>query len=58
MLTGAERHLDRGDAIFAGGVRGAWLYAGKAFSQNYRWSFDYVKWRSQPPGSIQPLTRY
>jgi len=58
QLTGAGRHLDHGDAIFAGGVRGAWLYAGKAFSQNYRWSFDYVKWRSQPPGSIQPLTRY
>jgi hypothetical protein len=51
QLTGALRHLDRGDAIFAGGVRNAWLGAGKAFSQNYRSSFDYVKWRSQPPGN-------
>jgi hypothetical protein len=58
QLTGEQRHLDRGDAIFAGGVRRAWLGAGKTFSQNYRSSFDYVKWRSQPPGSIRPLTRY
>jgi hypothetical protein len=58
QLTGAPRHLERGDAIFAGGVRRAWLGAGKAFSQNYRWSFDYVKWRSQPAGSLQPPTRY
>ena len=21
-------------------------YSGKIFSQNYRWSFDYVRWRS------------
>jgi hypothetical protein len=56
--TGAPRHLDRGDAVFAGGVRQAWLDGGKHFSQNYRSSFDYVKWRSQAPGTIQPLTRY
>ena len=35
-----------------------WLGAGKAFAQHYRSSLDYVKWRSHPPGSIQPLTRY
>ena len=35
-----------GDAIFTGGVQGAWLVGGKQFSQNYRWSFDYLKWRS------------
>jgi len=58
QLTGEQRHLDRGDAIFAGGVRGAWLGEGKAFSQNYRSSFDYVRWRSEPPGSIQPLRSY
>jgi hypothetical protein len=58
QLTGAPRHLERGDAIFAGGVRRAWLGAGKAFSQNYRSSFDYVKWRSYPPGTFQPPTRY
>ena len=48
QLTGAQRHLERGDAIFAGGVRNAWLGSGKAFSQNYRSSFDYIEWRSQP----------
>ena len=58
QLTGAPRHLERGDAIFAGAVRRAWIGAGKAFSQNYRSSFDYVKWRSHPPGSLQPPTRY
>jgi hypothetical protein len=52
QMTGTQRHLERGDAAFAGGVRGAWLGAGKAFSQNYRWSFDYVTWRSQPPGTF------
>jgi len=25
----------------------AWLEGGKQFSQSYRWSFDYVKWRSE-----------
>jgi hypothetical protein len=58
QLTGAPRHLERGDAIFAGGVRRAWIGAGKAFSQSYRWSFDFVKWRSRPAGSLQPPTRY
>jgi hypothetical protein len=58
QLTGAPRHLERGDAIFAGGVQRAWIGAGKAFSQSYRWSFDYVKWRSYLPGTFQPPTRY
>ena len=35
----------RADAVFAGGVRGADLTIGKHFSQNYRWSFDAVRWR-------------
>jgi hypothetical protein len=58
QLTGEQRFLDRGDQIFAGGVRNSWLGSAKAFSQNYRTSFNYVKWRSQPAKSIQPLTRY
>jgi hypothetical protein len=29
-------------------VQGAWLEGGKQFSQNYRWSFDYVRWRTEP----------
>ena len=35
----------KGDKIFAGGVSQAFLGSGKQFNQNYRWSFDYVKWR-------------
>ncbi|PIT99844.1 MAG: hypothetical protein COT74_08655 [Bdellovibrionales bacterium CG10_big_fil_rev_8_21_14_0_10_45_34] len=44
--TGNAVYLERGDKIFAGGVKGAEFWSGKQFSQNYRWSFDYVKWRS------------
>lgn len=45
LQTGDTRYRDWGDRIFAGGVRRAWLGDGKQFSQSYRWSFDYVKWR-------------
>jgi hypothetical protein len=44
--TGDPTYRDRGDQVFAGGVRGAWLGDGKHFDQNYRWSFDYVRWRT------------
>jgi hypothetical protein len=44
--TGKLTYRDQGDAIFAGGVRHAWLAGGKQFNQNYWWSFDYVTWRS------------
>jgi hypothetical protein len=45
--TGDTTYRDRGDQIFAGGVKGAWLDGSKVFNQNYMWSFDYVKWRSE-----------
>jgi hypothetical protein len=44
--TGLTQYRDQGDALFAGGVRGADLRFGKQFDQNYLWSFQYVKWRS------------
>ncbi|MFZ4701708.1 MAG: hypothetical protein ACOYMG_16800 [Candidatus Methylumidiphilus sp.] len=47
-LTGDPVYQQRGDLIFQGGVKGAWLDGGKQFSQNYRWSFDYVNWRMHP----------
>jgi hypothetical protein len=47
--TGEPRFRDRGDLLFAGGVKNAWLDGGKQFSQNYRWSFSYVKWRREGP---------
>ena len=47
LQTGDIQYRDRGDQVFAGGVRRAGLEGGKQFSQNYRWSFDYVKWRTE-----------
>ncbi|WP_447979418.1 LEPR-XLL domain-containing protein [Candidatus Nitrospira bockiana] len=47
LKTGNVKYRDRGDAIFAGGVNGAWLSNGKQFDQNYMASFDYVTWRAQ-----------
>jgi hypothetical protein len=46
--TGNVKYRNEGDQVFAGGVSGAWLGGGKQWSQNYRWSFDYVQWRSAP----------
>lgn len=45
--TGDSRHLDRGDKVFEGGVELAWLGGGKQFNQNYRDSFDYLRWRQE-----------
>jgi hypothetical protein len=47
-MTGDPTYQRRADLVFEGGVEGAWLDGGKHFSQNYRWSFDYVKWRLNP----------
>ena len=44
--TGASRHLERGDAVFEGGVELAHLNGSKRFNQSYRASFDYVEWRA------------
>jgi len=51
--TGSENYRNMGDQIFNSGVSGAWLYGGKQFSQNYRWSDKYVQWRnaSRPAGA-------
>ena len=46
--TGETKYRDQGDALFAGGVKKAYLDGGKQFDQNYWWSFDYVRWRSGP----------
>ena len=52
--TGDATYRQRGDQIFAGGVKRAFLGGNKQFNQNYRTSFDYVKWRaagSEPPSA-------
>ena len=45
--TGDNTYLTRGDEVFAHSLDEE-LYSGKQFSQNYRWSFDYVNWRGKP----------
>ncbi|WP_447979456.1 hypothetical protein [Candidatus Nitrospira bockiana] len=47
LQTGDTKYRDRGDQIFSGGVKRAWLEGTKQFNQNYWWSFDYVKWRQE-----------
>jgi hypothetical protein len=47
--TGDTKYRDRGDQVFAGGVKGAWLDGAKQFNQNYMWSFSYVRWRISRP---------
>ncbi len=54
-VTGDSTYQQRGDVIWVSGITDppedgiAW--SGKNFSQNYRWSFDYVKWRSASAAS-------
>jgi O-antigen ligase len=45
--TGDAKYRERGDALFEGGVRHAFLGSGKQFNQNYWWSFDFVRWRTR-----------
>jgi len=47
-MTGDDTYRRRADDIFAGGVQAAYLADAKHFNQNYRWSFDYVRWRGDP----------
>ena len=47
--TGNDIHRQRADAIFAGGVKHAYLVNAKQFNQNYRWSFEYLRLRALPP---------
>ena len=48
-MTGDSKYQIEGDAIFAAGVNfdpaGTLGWSGKNFSQQYRWSFDFVGWR-------------
>ena len=52
-VTGEQYFLDAGDKIWKNWVDFGWSeisgWGGKQFSQNYHWSFDYVRWRSVVP---------
>lgn len=54
LQTGDPIYRERGEKLFIGGVQHAWLGQGKQFSQNYRWSFDYVRWATITDGTRRP----
>jgi hypothetical protein len=45
-LTGNQIYQQRGDELFAAVMALDISYSGKIFNQNYRWTFDYVNWRT------------
>jgi hypothetical protein len=45
-LTGDETYRTRGDAVFAGGVNGAWLAGPKVFNQSYYSAYRYPAYRA------------
>lgn len=51
--TGDPKYQKEGDEIFSHALDTDITYSGKIFSQNFRWSFDYVKWRS-PQEKLDP----
>ena len=51
--TGEARFQQRGDAVFLGGVQQAYINNPKQFNQNYRWSFDFVRWRQGIAPSVR-----
>ncbi|MBZ5583222.1 MAG: hypothetical protein LAQ30_13655 [Acidobacteriia bacterium] len=46
LQTGDPLYQQRGDFLFQHALDTDISYSGKIFSQNYKWSFDYVRWRS------------
>ncbi len=51
LQTGDPLYQQRGDFLFQHALDTDIGYSGKIFSQNYKWSFDYVRWRSGNPAS-------
>jgi hypothetical protein len=47
QLTGDPMYRERGDDVFAHALDVYPDWSGKVFNQNFRWSFDYVRWRSR-----------
>ena len=65
-MTGNTKYQIEGDAIWSAGVEfdpaGTLGWSGKNFSQQYRWSFDFVNWREDPKTAVRkhvaPHTTY
>ena len=45
--TGDERFLRIGDTIFSSGAKSGATHTGKHFNQQYRYAFDFIKWRNE-----------
>jgi hypothetical protein len=58
--TADAKYQQRGDEIFSSGINASffWPGGGKLFSQNYRWTFSFVKWRSTMPNPAAVTTGY
>lgn len=54
LETGDTLYRDRGDQIFAGGVKDASLTEARQFNENYMGSFDYVIWRQAANAKYGP----
>ena len=65
-MSGNNTYLTEGDDLFANNFNdggsglagyGGWSWSVKEFNQVYKWSFDYVRWRSgqNPDGSQPPV---
>jgi len=59
-VTHDPKWITYGDKLWTGGVTsivngshagGAYIWAPKIFNQNYRWSFNYVRWRGEAQGT-------
>jgi hypothetical protein len=50
-VTGDSIYQNRGDELFAHALDDDISWSGKLFSQNYRWSFDYIRWRTSETSS-------
>jgi hypothetical protein len=46
-LTGDRVYRVRGDQMFSASINEDISYSAKIYNQNYRWSFDYVRWRQR-----------
>ncbi|HEU0139874.1 MAG TPA: hypothetical protein VFQ79_09200 [Bryobacteraceae bacterium] len=44
-VTGDREYIRRGDELWGWALEDEISWSGKEYSQNYRWSFDYLRWR-------------